>query len=261
MCEFLRVYPYGNRETFERDVVSFWKAGNHDESINRLKRLIQYILLRRTQGVVNLPPRTDLRVTLQFNPHEQEYYSAAEANVASTIDAVINDSGRVATTFASVMQQINELRLICNMGIHRKAKKTSISQTSIWTSQVAQRALVILATTTPLVCNACKLDLDVCATNDELGADLASHASRVELSACLKVLCNSCYSQNQILHCGCTTGCPVASVLYTPGSMYSGAMSPTSPTNSTNAMDEIPLPTKVKSLVVDLLEQPRGTKR
>jgi SWI/SNF-related matrix-associated actin-dependent regulator of chromatin subfamily A3 len=109
-----------------------WKAGHNDEAISRIKRLIHCILLRRTQGIVDLPSRTDLKFTLKLSHHEQEHYSAVESSVTSTLDAAIDDPDHAANTFASIIQQINELRLICNLGTHRKPKKSILPNTIVW---------------------------------------------------------------------------------------------------------------------------------
>lgn len=161
MCEFLRVRPYDNREVFEKDIVSLWKSGRNDVAISRLKLLIHCILLRRTQGIVNLPQRTDLRFTLRFNREEQDYYSTVERKVVSTIDAAIDEQSHSRTNFASIIQQINELRLICNLGNHRKSvNRNRVLHSNIWDSRTAQRALIELTATETIVCSACTLDLD-----------------------------------------------------------------------------------------------------
>ncbi|KAF1849354.1 uncharacterized protein K460DRAFT_305410 [Cucurbitaria berberidis CBS 394.84] len=258
ICQFLRVYPYDDRETFERDLVSLWKAGHNDTAISRLKRLFQCILLRRTQGIVDLPTRTDLKFSLKLNHEERDYYSAVESNVASTIDAALNNSSHTATTFASIIQQINELRLICNLGTHRKsAKKTCIPDSGAWNSRTAQRALSALGTTDIITCNVCSLDLNASMMQDGLGSDLILCSTRVMIFSCLKIVCESCMSQDLRLQCGCTPSCLSATALYTPGSTVSEASSPAPSVSDT---PEESLPTKIKALVTDLLDQPMGTK-
>jgi SWI/SNF-related matrix-associated actin-dependent regulator of chromatin subfamily A3 len=258
ICEFLRVYPYDNRDTFENDIVALWKAGHNDEAIARTKRLIHCILLRRTQGVVDLPSRTDLKFTLKLNHHEREHYSAAESNVASTLDAAIDGSHHATTTFASIIQQINELRLICNLGTYRKPKKATLPNTNIWDQRTAQKALTTLAITDTVQCSFCSLVLDASITDDALGSDLALSTLTVQLFSCLKVACGNCIMQNRDIQCGCVLTCPRSSVLYTPGNTTSGV---SSPSGSAYDADDEPLPTKVKALIADLDKQPSGTKR
>ncbi|KAG9380953.1 DNA repair protein rad5 [Pyrenophora tritici-repentis] len=180
MCEFLRVYPYDNRECFESDIIYPWRSGDEDEAISRMKRLVNSILLRRTQGVVDLPPRTDLRYTLKFNHHEREHYNMVQSNVVSKIDAAISGSS-VATTFTSIIQQINELRLVCNLGTHRRARNSILPTSTIWDKRTAQKALTTLATTEKVVCTRCTLDLDATSTvNYSLGSELSSPNSTIK---------------------------------------------------------------------------------
>ena len=258
-CEFLRVHPYDNRESFEEDIVSPWKSGTDEaEAICRTKRLIHSILLRRTQGVVDLPPRNDLRYTLKLNQYEREHYNMVQSNVASNIDAAVSGS-TVATTFTSILQQINELRLLCNLGTHRRARDTALPISNMWDQRTAQKALTTLATTETVTCTKCSLDLNATSIiNDELGSELVSPTSTVRFFSCLRVICNSCLDHHRREQCGCSIFCPSALVLYNPVITTSGA---SSPTGSACELDGEPLPTKIKALAADLLEQPAGTKR
>ncbi|KAI1528114.1 hypothetical protein PtrCC142_009709, partial [Pyrenophora tritici-repentis] len=69
-----------------------------------------------------------------------------QSNVVSKIDAAISGSS-VATTFTSIIQQINELRLVCNLGTHRRARNSILPTSTIWDKRTAQKALTTLATT------------------------------------------------------------------------------------------------------------------
>ncbi|KAL7778034.1 hypothetical protein CFE70_004708 [Pyrenophora teres f. teres 0-1] len=258
MCEFLRVYPYDNREYFEKDIIHPWRSGDEEEAISRMKRLVDSILLRRTQGVVELPPRTDLEYTLKFNQYEREHYNMVESSVASKIDAAISGSS-VATTFTSIIQQINELRLVCNLGTHRRARNITLPRSVIWDQRTAQKALATLATTETVACARCTLDLDATSmVNYGLGSELVSPNPTVCLFSCLKVICSSCVDPYRNDPCGCLLSCPSARVPYNPGITYSGASSPSGPACE---VDDEPLPTEIKALVSDLLKQPEGTKR
>ncbi|KAE8833656.1 hypothetical protein PTNB85_03973 [Pyrenophora teres f. teres] len=257
MCEFLRVYPYDNREYFEKDIIHPWRSGDEEEAISRMKRLVDSILLRRTQGVVELPPRTDLEYTLKFNQYEREHYNMVESSVASKIDAAISGSS-VATTFTSIIQQINELRLVCNLGTHRRARNITLPRSVIWDQRTAQKALATLATTETVACARCTLDLDATSmVNYGLGSELVSPNPTVCLFSCLKVICSSCVDPYRNDPCGCLLSCPSARVPYNPGITYSGASSPSGPACE---VDDEPLPTEIKALVSDLLKQPEGTK-
>lgn len=116
LCQFLRVCHYNDRETFSRDIINPWKVGNNKVAVAHLKGLLQCILLRRSQGSVQLPPRTDLRLTLQLRGEERKHYATVETNVARSIDSALHATTHTPTVVSSIIQQINELRLICNLG-------------------------------------------------------------------------------------------------------------------------------------------------
>lgn len=237
-----------------------WKIGNNDIAVKRLKQLLQYILLRRTQGVIVLPSRTDLKFILKMSYEEQDYYKSVEKNVASNIDAVLNRSAySTSSALPNVIQQINELRLICNLGKHRKvSNRASVINDNFWDSRTAQRALSTLATTDSLLCCTCGLDLDASRVGDGLELGVASFPSQIQFFRCLKIVCENCSSSASLLRCGCRHVCPRATVLYTPENTASGV---STPTGLISGIDEEPLPTKIKALVSDILDQPELTKR
>jgi SWI/SNF-related matrix-associated actin-dependent regulator of chromatin subfamily A3 len=256
LCQFLRVHPYDDRETFNNDIIDPWKAGDNSTAISRLKRLLQCILLRRSKGSVQLPKRTDLRHTLQLSEEERQHYSTAENNVARSIDAVLGANTNTALNVTSIIQQINELRLICNLGIYRKPRNpVSLADNTIWNTRVAQRALNALTATNGICCKSCGEIQDGTRYDNSFGTNL--YATRLWLFSCFSIACESCMARNSLIRCSCTSQCPVALVTHVPGTMDSGASSPVEwPSDSEEA-----LPTKVNALVNDLLEQTPGTKR
>ncbi|KAH7068216.1 DNA repair protein rad5, partial [Paraphoma chrysanthemicola] len=260
MCQFLRVYPYGERDFFHRDIISPWKAGHHDVAITRLRAILQRILLRRSQGSVKLPARTDLKFTLQLSLAEREHYSLVEANVARSIDKALHGTTQSAKLFVNIIQQINELRLICNLGVHRKSsasKMEAYSDSNVWDTRTAQRAMNAVTANESPVCKSCGLTLDAMGMTYDLGVDLAFVSSRVWLFSCLAIICERCVSRRSNVSCGCTYRCPSTMVTCAPGRIESGASSPVRHSPDPHG-DE--LPTKINSLVTDLLEQPLGTK-
>jgi SWI/SNF-related matrix-associated actin-dependent regulator of chromatin subfamily A3 len=259
MCQFLRVYPYDNREKFNQDIINPWKAGDNQTAVSRLKNLLGYILLRRDQGTVQLPKRTDLRYTLQLNPEERVYYNTVERQVTQSVDAVIEGTTSTGTTFASIIQQINELRLVCNLGSRRKRPtRDAARRTKSWDSRVAQKAMDAMAATESMSCNSCGLVLDATNLENYIGSELCSNVPRCWLFSCLKVACEACMSRYLMARCGCTVPCSSAIVTHTPGRLESGTSSPAGPASE---IEEEPLPTKIQALVDDLLKQTPDMKR
>ncbi|KAH8622166.1 hypothetical protein IG631_23272 [Alternaria alternata] len=255
LCQFLRVYPYDDRETFNKHIIDPWKAGDNNTAISRLKRLLQCILLRRSKGSVQLPERTDLRHTLQLSEEERQHYATAENNVARSIDAVLGANPNTAFNVTSIIQQINELRLICDLGTYRKPPKpVSLAENNTWNTRVAQRALNALTATNSICCKSCGEIQDGTRYDNSFGTNL--YATRLWLFSCFSIACESCMARNPSTRCSCVRQCPVALVTHAPGTMDSGASSPVEwPSDS----EEV-LPTKVNALVNDLLKQMPGTK-
>lgn len=81
LCQFLRLDPYEDRDIFNKDITDPWKCGDHELAVSRLKRLLGFVLLRRNQGTVKLPKRTDLRITLQLSQEERVLYNSVETRV------------------------------------------------------------------------------------------------------------------------------------------------------------------------------------
>jgi SWI/SNF-related matrix-associated actin-dependent regulator of chromatin subfamily A3 len=256
LCQFLRVHPYDDRETFNKDIIDLWKAGDNRTAIFRLKRLLQCILLRRSKGSVQLPERTDLKLTLQFSDEERKHYATAENNVARSIDAAIGANVNSASNVTSIIQQINELRLICDLGIYRKPPNpVSLVNNTTWNTRVAQRALNALTATSGIYCKSCGEIQDGTRYDNGFGANL--HAARLWLFSCSSIACATCMAQNPSTRCNCLRKCPAAVVTYAPGMMDSRASSPVERPCDSEAI----LPTKVNALVDNLLEQTSGTKR
>jgi hypothetical protein len=161
--------------------------------------------------------------------------------------------------FANIIQQINELRLICNLGIHRKPPKAeTYINNNLWDTPTAQRAMHALTATESPICKSCGLTLDSMGLNGDLGMELAFASFRVWLFSCLAIICERCVKQRSNTGCHCTFRCPSAMVTCTPGRTESGA---SSPAGNESGVEEDELPTKINALVADLLEQPPGTKR
>lgn len=74
LLKFLRVHPYDHQRTFEAHISNLWKDGNDEEAINRLKRLVNCIVLRRLKTTIELPVRRDATRFAEFTTEERHYY-------------------------------------------------------------------------------------------------------------------------------------------------------------------------------------------
>jgi SWI/SNF-related matrix-associated actin-dependent regulator of chromatin subfamily A3 len=168
----------------------------------------------------------------------------------------------ISTNF-NVLQKINELRLICNMGIHRTAlstKRTTKAPSHSLNPSSSQIAYQTLASSGPLSCSRCGLDLDMVEVGSMLGDNLSRAAFQPWLYECLRLLCANCFQQAPELGCGHDTTCPGAPFVPTPDKSRSQSRV-SSPTPSAFEIEDHDLPTKVKALITDLLGQSSCTKR
>jgi SWI/SNF-related matrix-associated actin-dependent regulator of chromatin subfamily A3 len=257
ICQFLRVHPYDDPKIFESDITRVWRMGSDGLAIARLKRLLQCILLRRATSIVDLPKRNDLRITLRFT-EERVHYQTAERNVITNIDAALNHSNAPQSTYLNVLQQINELRLICDQGTHRTLGKSQASQLRGWDPKTAQKAFEALTAAGSLLCFKCGFDMDIVEDALGLGSNLANYRYSPQMYSCLRVFCAGCVGQNAHLSCGHNPTCEKASVAKTPGEAQSNASLPSS---NHNALEGEALPTKVQALLQDLQSLPEGHKK
>jgi SWI/SNF-related matrix-associated actin-dependent regulator of chromatin subfamily A3 len=238
-------------------MIQIWKTAPNEVAVGRLKRLLRCILLRRAKGTIDLPHRTDNVITLRFNDDERAHYDEIEKSIASDIDNVLEQQIETSRgAFLSVLQRINELRLICNLGVHRRrVSKRPLELTfDRWDSFSAQKAVEALASADDLVCVQCGLNLSTMEVGDMLGTNLANKDCTPQLYQCLQMACASCFWQNSDpLCCGHNPPCPRAPVSYSARSRSNTASPSREPI-------EIVLPTKVKALVTDLNKLPSQTK-
>lgn len=256
ICQFLRVYPYDNPKTFDADITQVWKAGSSDLALTRLKRLLRYILLRRATGIIDLPPRRDLKITVQLSREEQERYKAVESTVVNNLDAVLSASGSSQATYQNVLHQINELRLICNLGVHRAFSKSHAPAPTMCQPAIAQGVWQTPIRQGKILCWSCFGEIDSIGDAPTNGYSADPYSQRPQMFSCLRVLCTGCLSLNDGLFCGHYPPCaPI------PTNFPISSQSHISSQVDERATDEVPLSTKVKALVEDLLGVPQQTKR
>ncbi|KAI1291071.1 SNF2 family N-terminal domain-containing protein [Xylaria venustula] len=115
LFRFLQVSPYSNPKIFDERITRLWSSGKEQQAIERLKCLLNFIMLRRSQDGLNLPGRTDLKVIVNFDDQERNVYNAARDKSMRSIDDLL--SHQSSESYLNALQKINSLRLICNLGI------------------------------------------------------------------------------------------------------------------------------------------------
>jgi SWI/SNF-related matrix-associated actin-dependent regulator of chromatin subfamily A3 len=271
LFHFLRVCPYDDPKTFDADITQVWKSHQETDAIGRLKRLLQCILLRRSKNSIELPSRVDKLYALDFSHEERSLYEESRTRAVRVLDnALSTQSGpSFRVSYMNALQRINDLRLICNLGVYKRSTSThqishDVNRTKCeWNTAAAQRMFDSVVTVENVSCFLCSLELD--ATDDDVLAGGPGDHSHLHFSRCLRIICSSCIQQfSELSHanrslCGHVPQCPVIPV--SRGSFSNNSSNVSSPRPSEFAQDQEELPTKVRALITDLQNLQKGVKR
>ncbi|KAL0257943.1 hypothetical protein SLS55_007111 [Diplodia seriata] len=116
LLEFLRIHPFEEPSAFDEMIQKPWKEGNVEEATERIKRLVQCIVLRRLKTTIQLPDRYDIFQYVDFTAEEHAFYRQVSCPVEEMLDHLAHQQVTERGQFLSVIQRINILRMICNLG-------------------------------------------------------------------------------------------------------------------------------------------------
>jgi SNF2 family DNA or RNA helicase len=270
LFKFLDVYPYGDIRRFDADITHLWKSGESKEAVERLKRLSRCLILRRPKTTINLPTRKDVRCPVNFTSDERMLYEHVKHQAIAQLAEASSNRGRGETsqsiTFVNVIQQINALRMICNLGLHYGSRhdiKTSeyqinSSQARDWTS-IAQQTFNFQCEIASITCQRCKSSLDI--TERLFNGSGNQFVESPLFSQCLMFICSDCLQRLHVdpLSCGHEPPHPFAPVSLNP-SILEESITAAHPAVGSN-ITATGLPSKVISLVRQLKAQPPDVKR
>lgn len=270
LLKFLAVYPYSEKRVFEADISQPWKSGNGDEAVKRLKRLAGCLVLRRPRKVVQLPPRHDHTVYVEFNSEERVLYEQVRMQAITHLDQMESaqrgsshvDLKSAPISFVNVLQQIEAMRMVCNLGLLYPSRHDSVekAQNDIlhgandW-NHTAQRAFNFRFEMGVVQCHSCSFTLDA---TTPTGTD---ELMQPFFSRCLKFFCASCTqgveSTNVLkkMACGHTPTCPMAPVQVNLQVLEE----PVLPIPASGGVNSY-LPTKIKTLIQDVERLDSGVK-
>ncbi|KAK8090377.1 hypothetical protein PG997_005338, partial [Apiospora hydei] len=221
LLQFIRVHPYNDLRRFDADIANLWKSGEETEAVDRLKRLSKYLLLRRPKDTIELPARHDLNCAVEFTRDEKTIYEKMRMQTITKLDeALHDDSGSYKPgSYMNVLQQIEALRLFCNLGLQFQARHTQRGTSSPmgevtpdnWSLR-AQKAFRAQRDMQTMVCLQCDSVLEIAETllEEDTSPQMA------HFSSCLRFACASCTSKlnghNRPFQCGHQPSCASALV-------------------------------------------------
>jgi len=249
LLHFLRVYPYSEKNVFQSHISDLWASGEETEAIQRLKRLLNALMLRRSGNQVSLSERTDLKMTLKLNDWELESYRIVQGQAVAQIDDILASTD-TRKSYMNALQKINDLRSICNHGtqVAQTATRMSSPYPTAWDEKSASEALRRFpALGLIIACMDCNTPLEAV---DESSSDFPD----LYLTQCLRLYCTECYQKRASAsisgQCPCKSRCGIAAVK--PLAAEPSNIRPSAQSD---------LPCKLTALVRDLSGCYTGTKR
>ncbi|KAH7360363.1 SNF2 family N-terminal domain-containing protein [Rhexocercosporidium sp. MPI-PUGE-AT-0058] len=268
LLKFLRAHPYDDAGRFEVDITQLWKTGGGEEveeAVRRLQRLSRCLLLRRPKETINLPPRRDLKCVVEFNADERALYEGIKSQTIATFkEATPHDTNRSsATACINVIEQINSLRMICNMGLQyhsrygKAAPEVDMNGRIKW-AEAAQQAFDFQLEAGSIMCQFCLSSLNMAETL--LGE--TDDQTQPQFSECLRFICSECTQRrrraSEPISCGHNPCHPTARVSMSR-TEFEEASSPMLTMEDYQA-SLISLPSKVTSLMMQLQSQQADVK-
>ncbi|AEO68322.1 uncharacterized protein THITE_125023 [Thermothielavioides terrestris NRRL 8126] len=263
--KFIRAYPYNDPKQFEADISRLWKSGEDEETAKRLKCLSACLLLRRAKATISLPARRDMTCPVDFSREERAAYDEAREQTITRIDEALHTDSEAsrAGVYVNVLQQIESLRLICNLGLHYRTRRNraapSSSASDEWAA-AAQQAFNVQREMGPIFCLQCSSTTSLTESLLDDSHDTSPSRQQPHFFRCLRFTCGDCVRKlqraNQTLDCGHRPSCLVApvSISRTVMEEVPAAVSETASTPRTA------LPSKVQALVADISAVPADVK-
>lgn len=262
LLKFIRAYPYDEPKNFKAHVSALWKSGEDEEAVKRLKYMSSCLLLRRPKATISLPPRHDLLCPVDFRSEERRMYENVREKAIMRIDEALqcgfNQPNRGG--YINVLQRIESLRLICNLGLHYHSRHATNDadlrpETETWQS-IAQDAFNCQRNMEPIICSQCSSNLDL--TETILDGAVTPRTSP-QFFRCLKFCCADCCNHllksRQAPYCGHRPCCPGA-----PVSINSDALESGPPVEAEQLRAGQSAPSKIEALITDIKRLPQDEK-
>jgi SWI/SNF-related matrix-associated actin-dependent regulator of chromatin subfamily A3 len=115
LIQFIRVNPFDDPSVFDAHILRPWKNRSDISAVNKLKTLVKCISIRRTKGVLRLPPRDDQIRRIDFSEIERDTYEALRLRIKAAV--LPETASKKAESYPHVLRWIDDLRAACSHGV------------------------------------------------------------------------------------------------------------------------------------------------
>ncbi|KAI1142211.1 SNF2 family N-terminal domain-containing protein [Hypoxylon sp. FL0543] len=209
LLAFLRLKPFDDKSKFTQYITAPFKVCD-PEIVPKLRILVDSVTLRRLKDKIDLPPRKDEIVRLDFSPSERRLYDLFEKNAQDKVQVLAAGREKMigGRTYIHILQSILRLRLISAHGrdllsdedlevVQGMTQESAIDLDSdddddkpALTESRAYEAFELMQETNSDLCISCQRKIG---SNDS--ADIASEREEDVLgymTACFHLLCTTC---------------------------------------------------------------------
>ncbi|KAH9887104.1 SNF2 family N-terminal domain-containing protein [Xylariomycetidae sp. FL2044] len=211
LLAFLRLTPFNDKAKFVQYITAPFKVCD-PSVVPKLRLLVDSITLRRLKDKIDLPPRTDEIVKLDFSPDERRLYALFEKQAESKVQILTAGRDRIigGKTYFTILQAISRLRLVSAHGkdllndtdlelVQGMTKESAIDLESDGDEEKpalaesrAYEAYSLMQETSADVCVLCQKRLG---TNDAADVDSEGPDDIIGyMTACFHLICPSCIS-------------------------------------------------------------------
>lgn len=117
LLAFLRLKPFDEKGKFTQFITTPFKVCD-PEIVPKLRILVDSVTLRRLKDRIDLPPRSDQVIRLDFSPSERKLYQLFEQNAQDKVKVLVAGREKMlgGKTYIHILQSILRLRLISAHG-------------------------------------------------------------------------------------------------------------------------------------------------
>lgn len=187
LFKFLHFSPYDDPGVFDDDVTNLWRVKPAEEAAEAFKKLLSCIMIRRTKAILDLPIRDDKLIRVPFSHEEEKYYHQIKQPVINILDRATESGCQTNVPWMTAIQQINKLRLVCNLGISTPSQSRHLPQSG----SIDERTALMNARYSMggELCAQCLQPVEAPASGDGLRD---ATRPQVYLSACSVFYCADC---------------------------------------------------------------------